>query len=126
MKRKKEITVDTYGKKGKSSFSGHRTEVIPQDCKYRGGYDASSVVFMGRFKFGVKDQLIKIAQSFGVPTTSSLSNRTGMIVVDNLKRMNSVTIDKARKRGILIVSEEEFFQLIATNKKNTEIKYEKI
>lgn len=126
MKRKKKITVDTYGKKGRSSFSGHRTEVIPQDCKYRSTYDAAAIIFMGRFKFGVKEQLVRIANAFGVNTTSSLSNKTGMVVVDDLKRTNSVTIDKARKRGTLIVSEEEFLQLIATNKKNTEIKYEKI
>jgi len=87
----------------------------------------SSVAFLGRFKFGLKEQLASLAESFLVPTTSYFSNTTGVLVVDDLNRNNSAVLKKARETGVLILSEEEFLYFLVSNKsKESELEYKEI
>lgn len=129
MKEKKKIEFSNYGTKEKQVKTGnyrHEEIVIPDSCRYRISFwFSSSICFMGRFRFGVKDQLVKLSKAFGIPTTSTFSKKTGVIVVDDLNRTNSIIIDRARKGGIVLLNEEEFLYLISSNKKNTRITYEK-
>ena len=130
-KPKKKIEFSNYGTKEnqvRTSSSRYASEEmkIPNECRYKSNYYINSTVcFMGRFKFGVKDQIINLAKAFGFPTSASLAKSTGILVVDDLNRTNSVMIDRARKEGVLILNEEEFLYLISSNKRNTEIIYEK-
>ena len=124
--KKKERIIETkaYGKaeKDKPIFSGD----IPISCRYiRSIYSRSTIYFMGRFKVGTKDELAQIARLHRFPDASNFTDKTGMLVVDDLNRTNSITIDKARKKGITILTEEEFLFLISTNKKNMKVTYEK-
>lgn len=127
-KPKKKIEFNSYGtKENQTNTSRYRSEelIIPNDCKFRRTYYSNcSVCFMGRFQFGVKDQLLKLSNAFGVPTTTSFAKSTGIIVVDDLNRTNSVTIDRARRQGVVLLNEEEFLYLMSSNKTNTEITYE--
>lgn len=128
-KPKKKIEFSNYGTNENQVrvFSRYAAEEvkIPNECRYRHNYYSnSSVCFMGRFKFGVKDQIINLAKAFGFPTSTSFAKSTGILVVDDLNRTNSILIDKARKQGVLILNEEEFLYLISSNKTNTEIRYE--
>lgn len=126
-KPKKKIDFNSYGTKENQIRVGRRDDemTIPNECKFKSGYYSdSSVCFMGRFKFGVKDQLISLAKAFKTPVSTTFTKTTGILVVDDLNRTNSVTIDRARNQGVLILNEEEFLYIMSSNKNNTEIKYE--
>jgi len=130
-KPKKKIEFSNYGTKEnqvRTTTSRYANEEmkIPNECRYKSSYYINSTVcFMGRFKFGVKDQIVKLANAFGFPTSASFAKSTGILVVDDLNRTNSILVDRARKQGVLILNEEEFLYLISSNKTNTEIMYEK-
>lgn len=125
-REKKKISVNVSGSNtnGVKLRSG---DSVPVECQYKRSYSRiATIAFMGRFKFGVKDQLIKIAKAFKVPAITYFSTTSGILVVDNINRMNSSTIDKARQNGVVILSEEEFLYLISTNKNEVSIEYEKV
>ena len=124
-KEKKKININVSGN-NVNEANKRPPDKVPVECMYRRSYSTATIAFMGRFKFGVKDQLIKIAKAFGVPAITSFSNTSGILVVDKLNRMNSSTIDKARRDGVVLLSEEEFLYLISTNKNEVKISYEKV
>lgn len=121
--KKININVSGANSKGVKLRTG---DAVPIECQYKRSYSSATIAFMGRFKFGVKDQLIKIAKAFKVPAITSFSTTSGILVVDKLNRMNSTTIDKARQNGVVILTEEEFLYLISTNKNEVNINYEKV
>jgi len=122
----KKINIDTSGKSKELLKMTNRNDSVPSECMYPSPMSNATVAFVGRFRFGVKDQLIKIAKAFKIPAITSFSNTTGFLVVDDKERVNSVTIKKARRDGVTIITEEEFLHLIASNKRRNEIKCEKV
>lgn len=127
-KPEKKVELKSYGQKDKTGTKGDEA-FITKDCLLHGGvYGAYSTYdrgfhFMGRLKFGTKSQLQQIAQAFNAPFSRSFTEAVGVLVVDDINRTDLVTMDKAREKGILIISEEEFLYLISSNKKEVEIKY---
>lgn len=84
----------------------------------------SSATFLGRFNFGLKEQLMSFAEAFNMPTTTSFSNTTGVLVVDDLQRTDSSVLKKAREQGVLILSEDEFLYFLISDKtKISELQY---
>lgn len=93
---------------------------------YRIGGEGISVSFLGRFKFGNKDDYVLLAKALGFRSASGgIDAYTSVLVVDDINRTNSVTIDKAREKGILILTEDEFATLAFNKAKETGVINEK-
>lgn len=122
-KAKKVIQSFSYGGKELDNYF-NKDIPIPYSCRYKITIINANFCFMGNFEFGTKEELMQVASIFGVPVVKSFNEKVGCLVVDNLNRTDSISIDKARRRGILIISEEEFFNLISSNKKKARISYE--
>ena len=71
------------------------------------------VTFLGKFKFGSKEDMINLSKLLKVGCTTSPTPKTAAIVVDDLTRTDSITLDKARKKGVLIITEEEFLSIVS-------------
>lgn len=105
------------------------SDKLPREYQFRhadSGFNSTSISFVGRFKFGHKDDYVLLAKALGFRTASGgIEAHTSVLVVDDIYRTNSVTIDKARQKGILILSEDEFISFVFNKNKNTGVINEK-
>lgn len=127
-KSKTNLTVETKGKEQLKSIKVNKIrDAVFSPLRNLGITFVRSrlfnAAFLGRFKFGTKEDMINLGKLMGVQSTSSITPNTAVLVVDDLKRTNSVTLDKARSFGILVLSEEEFLTLLSNPNKLGEIKY---
>lgn len=70
------------------------------------------IVFTGKMQHGTREEMEAQARSLGAQVQSSVSSKTDYLVCG--ENIGAVKIEKARKLGIQILSESEYFDLLNT------------
>ena len=75
--------------------------------------DGKNVVISGKFLNYSRDELKEMIESHGGKNTASITGNTNYLVAG--ENMGPAKLDKAKKQGIAILSEEQFLELIEKN-----------
>lgn len=88
------------------NFEAHESANAQEGGKLKG----NSVVISGTFSRVSRDELKELVMKNGGKVLSAVSSNTSMLIAG--EKMGPAKLDKARKLGVQIVSEDDFFKMI--------------
>ena len=91
-------------------FNLEKTPLAEEQIKLDSAIAGKGVVFTGKMEYGSREEMQEEARRLGAVVQTSVSSRTDYLICG--KKVGASKIEKAKKFGIIIISEEEYNKLI--------------